>query len=207
MQVRQHNITLSSKQNKLKSSSPRNDHVTTVSLGYGSVLNLDGEIEMDASIMDGSNLKAGCVCLVQNIRHPITLAKRVMEKSDKDWSSPVFFAAHGAMNFARQNGFEVLPPGALVTPFAKQALASHKTHIAAECKLEKILKTKKNFGEVGTVGAVAMDMYGNIAAATTTGGMTGKIPGRVGDTPQIGSGTYADNSVGGTSSTGNYNFL
>lgn len=152
--------------------------------------------------MNGENLKAGCVCLVSDIQHPITLARCVMDKSDKDWSSPCFLAAHGAMNFARNNGFEILPSGALVTQFAQDALVAHKAHKLSEAKLAHILKTKKNFGEVGTVGAVAMDMYGNIAAATTTGGMTGKIPGRVGDTPQIGSGTYADNTVGGTSSTG-----
>ena len=164
--------------------------------GYGSVLNLDGEIEMDASIMNGENLKAGCVSLVHDIKHPVTLARRVMEKSNKDWSSPCFFAAHGAMTFAKENGFEILPPGALVTNFAKESLIAYKAYKATEAK------QKKNFGEVGTVGAVAMDMHGNIAAATTTGGMTGKIPGRIGDTPQIGSGTYADNKVGGTSSTG-----
>lgn len=164
--------------------------------GYGSVLNLDGEIEMDASIMNGQNLKAGCVSLVHDIKHPVTLARRVMEKSNKDWSSPCFFAAHGAMTFAKENGFKILPPGALVTNFAKESLIAYKAYKATEAK------QKKNFGEVGTVGAVAMDMHGNIAAATTTGGMTGKIPGRIGDTPQIGSGTYADNKVGGTSSTG-----
>lgn len=173
-------------------------------LGYGSVLNLDGEIEMDASIMNGENLKAGCVTLVTDIRHPVTLAKRVMEKADKDWSSPVFFAAHGAMNFAKQNGFEILPPGALVTDFARKSLIEYKADQVIQQKLEQSQKVKKNFGEVGTVGAVAMDVHGNIAAATTTGGMTGKIPGRIGDTPQIGSGTYADNNVGGTSSTGIY---
>lgn len=164
--------------------------------GYGSVLNLDGDIEMDASIMNGENLKAGCISLVHDIQHPISLARRVMEKSNKDWSSPCFFAAHGAMTFAKENGFEILPPGALVTNFAKESLIAHKAYKATEAK------QKKNFGEVGTVGAVALDIHGNIAAATTTGGMTGKIPGRIGDTPQIGSGTYADNKVGGTSSTG-----
>lgn len=157
--------------------------------------------------MNGENLKAGCVCLVQNIKHPITLAKCVMEKSGLDWTSPVFFAAHGAMQFAKENGFEILPKDALITPFASEALAKHKSYLATSNKLNGLLPPKKNFGEVGTVGAVAMDMYGNIAAGTTTGGMTGKIPGRIGDTPQIGSGTYADNSVGGTSSTGNNFFL
>lgn len=163
---------------------------------------MKGEIEMDASIMNGQTLKAGCVSLVQDIPNPISLAKAVMEKAQTE-ESPIFLCAHGATNFARENGIEILsPPGQLVTDYAREALKLHIEHLKSQEHLTEEEKESKKFGEVGTVGAVAIDIHGNVAAATTTGGMTGKVPGRIGDTPQIGSGTYADNSVGAVSSTG-----
>ncbi|XP_058811657.1 probable isoaspartyl peptidase/L-asparaginase GA20639 [Topomyia yanbarensis] len=155
--------------------------------GFGSVLNYEGVVEMDASIMDGSTLKAGCVAGVQDILHPISLARRVMEKSRHN-----FLVGQGMVKFALSEGIEILSPsGQLVTQRAKDAL-------------EEWLKNNGQFsiGEGGTVGAVAIDKKGNIAAATSTGGITGKHPGRVGDTPIIGSGTYADNRVAGISVTG-----
>ncbi|XP_055615080.1 isoaspartyl peptidase/L-asparaginase-like [Toxorhynchites rutilus septentrionalis] len=155
--------------------------------GYGSVLNYDGDVEMDASVMDGATLKAGCVTGVRDVLHPISLARKVMENTRHN-----FLAGDGMVEFALKQGIEILsPPGQLVTQYAKDSLASWKEN-------NKEIST----GEGGTVGAVAIDRYGNIAAATSTGGLTGKVPGRVGDTPIIGAGTYADNRVCGISATG-----
>lgn len=161
--------------------------------GYGSVLNLDGEVEMDASIMIGSNLSAGAVTIVKDIAHPITLARLVMEKTPH-----VLLAGHGANKFAREQGIETLPEGTLVSKYALEALEDFKktgdnrTEIGA-----------KNIGEVGTVGAVAIDSEGRLAAATSTGGINGKMVGRSSDTSMIGSGTYADDLFGAVSTTGN----
>lgn len=155
--------------------------------GYGSVLNYDGVVEMDASIMDGATLQAGCVAGVQDVLHPITLARRVMEQTRHN-----FLVGEGLLNFTRQQGIEILsPPGQLVTQRSKDSLEAWKENAGAF-----------SVGEGGTVGAVAIDQYGNIAAATSTGGLTGKHPGRVGDSPILGAGTYADNLLGGISVTG-----
>lgn len=157
---------------------------------YGSALNFDGEVEADASIMNGANLKGGCVSIVKNILHPITLARRVMDKSKH-----VYLAGDGVMKFAKKEGFEILPNGSLVTESAKKALEAYKA--------KKYVSKKQEYpGSLGTVGAVAIDIEGNVAAATSTGGMTGKLPGRIGDSPILGAGTYADNSVGAISATG-----
>lgn len=167
--------------------------------GYGSVLNLDGNVEMEASIMDGYSLKGGCVTLLKDIMHPISVARRVMEKTVHN-----FLGSDGAMRFARAEGFEVLdPPGQLITEYGREALAEFVENQKKHGKVE-FARTEigKNYGEVGTVGAVAIDAAGNIAVATSTGGITGKVPGRIGDTPLLGSGTYADNQLGGVSTTG-----
>lgn len=171
--------------------------------GYGSVLNIDGVVAMDASIMSGVNFNAGCVTLVEDILHPITLARRVMEKTNH-----TFFGGDGAMKFAKAQGIPILyPKGQLVTQNAKNALESFKRDQAmgistVNAKTETGHEAEKLYGEPGTVGAVAIDQFGNIAAATSTGGMTGKMVGRIGDTPLLGSGTYADNNSGGVSTTG-----
>jgi len=172
--------------------------------GYGSVLNFDGVVAMDASIMSGDDLNAGCVTLIEDILHPITLARRVMENTNH-----TFLGADGAMKFAREQGIPILhPKGQLVTQNAKDALAEFKRDQAMGISTVNA-KTEtghqdadKDYGEVGTVGAVAIDKDGNIAAATSTGGMTGKMVGRIGDSPLLGSGTYADNNSGGVSTTG-----
>lgn len=171
--------------------------------GYGSVLNIDGVVAMDASIMSGDNLNAGCVTLVEDILHPISLARRVMENTNH-----TFLGADGAMKFAKEQGIPILyPKGQLVTQNSKNALEEFKRDQAmgistVNAKTETGHEVSKLYGEPGTVGAVAIDMDGNIAAATSTGGMTGKIVGRIGDSPILGSGTYADNNSGGVSTTG-----
>uniref|UniRef100_U5EVI6 Putative asparaginase n=1 Tax=Corethrella appendiculata TaxID=1370023 RepID=U5EVI6_9DIPT len=177
--------------------------------GYGSVLTTEGNVEMEASIMHGTTMKAGCCSFVKDIMHPISVARRVMEKTVHN-----YLAGDGVMEFARNEGFEILyPPGQLVTDFARQALEewkeAHKrgevgfarTEIGAKNKYANETETKQ-YGEVGTVGAVAIDKDGNIAVATSTGGITGKLPGRIGDTPLLGSGTYADSRFAGVSTTG-----
>ncbi|KAK9892280.1 hypothetical protein WA026_019087 [Henosepilachna vigintioctopunctata] len=156
--------------------------------GKGSVLNSNGEVEMDASIMDGRDLNAGAVAVVKDIPHAITLARLVMEKTPH-----VFLAGAGAVEFAKTVGMPILPPGSLVTKDAEEALANFRKYGDPQ---------GDNYGEVGTVGAVALDSKGHVAAATSTGGTIGKMPGRVGDTPLLGSGTYADDEVGAVSTTG-----
>lgn len=153
--------------------------------GLGSVLNVEGEVEMDASIMVGSDLSAGAVTVVKDIKNPIALARLVMEKT-----SHVLLAGEGARNFAIKHGAIPLPPGALLTEATKEALARWK---AKQCEAS---------AELGTVGAVAVDSMGRLAAATSTGGREGKLVGRSSDTCMLGSGTYADDNIGAVSTTG-----
>jgi beta-aspartyl-peptidase (threonine type) len=148
--------------------------------GYGSVLTEAGTVECDASIMEGERLHAGAVGAVAGIPHAITLARRVLEDGRH-----VLLVGEGAVAFARERGVEVCDPGALVTDRQRARLASR---VAAPAG--------------GTVGAVALDRHGLVAAATSTGGMLGKRVGRVGDSALIGCGTYADNRLGGVSTTG-----
>lgn len=178
--------------------------------GYGSVLNLDGDVAMDASIQNG-DLQAGCVTLINDVLHPISMARAVMERTNH-----TLLGAEGAMRFAKANNIKILyPPGQLVTQAARDALTAYKKdniggqetgHQTPTSSAKISRKTPeqviKDYGEVGTVGAVAMDQFGNVAAATSTGGMTGKLPGRIGDSPLLGSGTSADNNAGAVSTTG-----
>lgn len=147
---------------------------------------------MEASIMEGTNLNAGCCTLVKDIYHPIALARLVMEKTNH-----TFLGGESVMKFAKENGIEILsPPGQLVTPAARMALQRFKEHLEEGKDVTRApteIGKRDNDGGVGTVGAVAIDSHGNVAAATSTGGMTGKFAGRIGDTPIIGAGTYADN--------------
>jgi len=147
--------------------------------GRGSCLNSDGAAEMDAAIMEGSALRAGAVAAVRRIRNPILAARAVMEKTRH-----VLLAAEGAERFARAQGLKLESPAYFRT--ARQAAALRKGR-------------KRHHG---TVGAVALDRAGNLAAATSTGGYTGKMPGRIGDSPLIGAGTYADDRACAISATG-----
>lgn len=141
--------------------------------------------------MDGKTLKAGCCTLVEDINHPISLARLVMEKTVHR-----FLGGKGVMKFAREQNVEILsPPGQLVTDYAREALEEFKEQLQRGHDVTNAPTEigKRDEGGVGTVGAIAIDSQGNVAAATSTGGITGKLPGRIGDTPILGAGTYADN--------------
>ncbi|XP_061479084.1 isoaspartyl peptidase/L-asparaginase isoform X2 [Rhineura floridana] len=156
--------------------------------GCGSVLNEKGEVEMDAIIMDGKNLASGAVSAVKCIANPIKLARLVMEKTDH-----MLLTDQGASTFARTMGVPEVPGEKLIT---ERSLERWKKNLEADSNPQEFQK------DLGTVGAVAVDSAGNVACATSTGGLTNKRVGRVGDTACIGSGGYADNNVGATSTTG-----
>lgn len=152
--------------------------------GYGAALNLRGEVETDASVMRGEDGGAGAVGCLEDVKNPVSLARLVMERTPH-----VLLVGEGARDFAVEQGVPLLPPGALVAPNAK-------------LKWEEALAKRQGAKGHGTVGAVARDDFGHVAAATSTGGTMLKRPGRVGDTPLIGCGTYADDRLGACSCTG-----
>lgn len=165
--------------------------------GKGAVFTADETHEMDASIMNGKNLNAGAVSLISGIKNPISLAAHVMEKSEH-----VFLAGEGAMQFAKMNNFVIEPASYFYDDFRhKQWLEIKDTD---DFQLDH---TNKKDSKFGTVGAVACDADGNIAAATSTGGMTNKRFGRVGDSPMIGAGNYANNKTCAISCTGSGEFF
>jgi beta-aspartyl-peptidase (threonine type) len=148
--------------------------------GKGAVFTHEGKNELDAAIMDGSNLAAGAVACVTDIKNPITAAKYVMTNSKH-----VMLTGAGASQFAKEQGLEIVPPSYFYTKKRYN-------------ELQEILKREKN----GTVGCCALDKNGNLAAGTSTGGMSNKRYNRVGDTPIIGAGTYANNNTCAVSATG-----
>ncbi len=158
--------------------------------GQGSVFTNKGTHEMDAAIMDGKTLNAGAVAGIKNIKNPIILAKTVMQKSDH-----IFLVGNGAEEFARMHNIEAADEKYFFTDFRHQQLIKAKQN-------DKIQLDHADDKKFGTVGAVALDSFGNIAAATSTGGMTNKSFGRVGDSPIIGAGTYANNKTCAISCTG-----
>ncbi|MBC7586962.1 MAG: isoaspartyl peptidase/L-asparaginase [Chitinophagaceae bacterium] len=166
--------------------------------GKGSVFTNEGKNEMDAAIMDGKTLKAGSVAGVTTIKNPITAARAVMEKSEH-----VMMAGKGAEKFAALNGCKIVDPSYFYTEDRWKGLQKAKQDDSLKAKSSSSLKQPSNRDyKYGTVGAVAVDMYGNLAAATSTGGMTNKKYGRIGDAPIIGAGTYADNNTCAISCTG-----
>lgn len=165
--------------------------------GKGSVFTAEGTHEMDAAIMDGSNLKAGAVSLVTGIRNPISLARDVMDKSQH-----VFLAGEGAMKFAEKLEYNIEPPEYFYDEFRYKQW--QRIRGSDEFQLDHSVKKDSKFG---TVGAVACDRLGNLAAATSTGGMTNKKWGRVGDSPMIGAGNYANNKTCAVSCTGSGEFF
>ncbi|KAK4883131.1 hypothetical protein RN001_006450 [Aquatica leii] len=159
--------------------------------GFGSVLNLEGEVEMDASIMVGSDLSAGAVTVVKNIEYPISLARLVMEKT-----THVLLAAEGAVKFAKSQGVPILPDGSMVSENRLKEWEEENKKQTTPVKCPEENKSG------GTVGAVAVDANGHVATATSTGGRDNKLAGRSSDTCMIGSGTYADDNIGAVSTTG-----
>jgi beta-aspartyl-peptidase (threonine type) len=161
--------------------------------GTGSYLNSVGEIEMDALIMDGATLNLGAVAAVQRVRYPISLARRVMDECEHN-----FFVGIGAERFADSIGFPRCLPEDLLVGAEKERYLALKER--PDYETVEVFTEPGSMGD--TVGAVALDGFGNLAAATSTGGMTAKAPGRVGDSPIIGAGGYADNKSCAVSSTG-----
>ena len=161
----------------------------TFGAGIGSHLNRDGRVQLDAIVMDGTKLKAGAVAAVERIRNPIRLARKVIESSEH-----MMLVGQGAELFAAEQGLPTCAPEELVV---------ERERLAWQHCRENEHAMEFHFGHGhGTVGAVALDTQGNIVAGTSTGGTCCKFPGRVGDSPLIGCGCYADVEVGGVSCTG-----
>ncbi len=158
--------------------------------GFGAALNEAGEHELDASIMAGADLAAGAVTLVQRIRNPIRAARRVMERG-----KAVLLGGRAADDFAAAEGLAMVEPGYFTTARRRETLLAMKAHTESGTGATEAEKH-------GTVGAVALDHAGHLAAATSTGGYTNKPPGRIGDSPIVGAGTYARDGVCAVSGTG-----
>ena len=156
--------------------------------GRGAVLGFDGQVSLDAAIMDGRDRRAGSVAGVASVRHPVSLARAVMTDSQH-----VMLSGKGAEDFAHEQGVEPADDDWLILPERRAQLAELRAKPAGWFDAEM---------KYGTVGAVACDAQGHLAAATSTGGVTGKRWGRVGDTPLIGAGTYADDRACAVSATG-----
>ncbi|MDO8545100.1 MAG: isoaspartyl peptidase/L-asparaginase [Opitutaceae bacterium] len=183
--------------------------------GKGAVFNADGRCELDASIMDGRTLGAGAIAGAQRIRNPITAARAVMEKSPH-----VMFSGAGADRFAKELGLELVDNAYFQTQRRREELLKAKEKEKRERERKAALGVKgpafatldendsldREF-KWGTVGCVALDQHGNLAAGTSTGGMTNKKFGRVGDAPIIGAGTYAANATCAVSATGHGEFF
>ena len=162
----------------------------TFDAGKGSFLNEEGFVELDAIIMDGATLNVGAVAAVRNIKNPVVLARKVMELTEH-----VLLVGEGANRFAKKIGMKTVDLSELVL---EREIERWKKFKEGKISIEKLFEQTPK----GTVGAVALDKHGNFAAATSTGGVAGKMVGRVGDTPIVGCGAYADNNYGAVSSTG-----
>ena len=165
--------------------------------GKGSVFTAEGTHEMDAAIMEGNTLKAGAVSLITGIKNPVSLARDVMEKSEH-----VFLAGEGAMQFAKQHNHNIVTSQYFYDELRHKQWQAIKG--SDSFQLDHSVTKDSKFG---TVGAVACDAFGNLAAATSTGGMTNKKWGRVGDSPMIGAGNYANNATCAVSCTGSGEFF
>lgn len=167
--------------------------------GRGAVFTHEGTNELDASIMDGAGVRAGAVAALKHIKNPIRLARLVMEKSPH-----VMMAGEGAEAFAKEQGIELVPESYFYTERAWQQLQRvlEQERAKPETRVMPQLFDQREERHFGTVGAVALDRQGNLAAATSTGGLTNKRFGRIGDSPIVGAGTYANNRSCAVSATG-----
>jgi L-asparaginase / beta-aspartyl-peptidase len=157
--------------------------------GYGSHLNLDGRVECDAIVMDGATLRAGSAAALQRIRNPIKLARKILETCPH-----MMLVGEGAERYAKAQGITLCDP--------KELIAEAEWEAWQQCKKDKHAAANHRGHEQGTVGAVAIDKSGALFAATSTGGTCCKLPGRIGDSPLIGCGCYADSEAAGVSATG-----
>jgi beta-aspartyl-peptidase (threonine type) len=166
--------------------------------GEGSALNLEGRVEMEASVMDGKTLAAGAAGILSDVKNPVRVARLVMEKTDH-----VFIVGKGTKELARTFNLERRGPvsAAKQAQYEAQLKNLHEGTFGLP-KLTKLIKAHPEAFQLETVGAVALDKDGNVAAATSTGGFPLKLPGRIGDSPSIGCGTYADNQSGACTATG-----
>jgi beta-aspartyl-peptidase (threonine type) len=160
--------------------------------GHGSHLNALGQVELDASIMNGKSLRCGAVAAVHRIKNPVSLARKIMDESEH-----ILLVGEGAERFASEHGIPICNP--------RELIAAREEALWKSVQLDDQYTSKSAFrgnGGADTVGAVALDREGTICVATSTGGTLNKYPGRVGDSPLIGCGSYADNAIGGVSTTG-----
>jgi L-asparaginase / beta-aspartyl-peptidase len=169
----------------------------TFDAGRGAFLNRDGRVQLDALIMDGASLKAGGVGCVERLLNPVRAARVVLEKSPH-----IYFVAEGAERFASENGISLIENSDLVLPreVERWKNAAEQRYLSVPAEFSG--KVDSDLDSHDTVGAVALDGHGNIAAATSTGGTLNKAPGRVGDSSLIGCGCYADNETAAASTTG-----
>jgi len=188
---------------------------TLFNAGRGSVLNEEGFCEMDASIMDGSTLKSGGVCSARTIKNPIKCCKHILEKSEH-----VLFSGQGADRYAKQHNIETMEESYFITENRKLLQENQKKCDKTSLDEVEVVKNDKddvfNYQpvetptlptKIGTVGCVAIDVFGNMSAGTSSGGISNKKLGRVGDSPVIGSGTYANNDTCAISMTGHGEFI
>ena len=162
--------------------------------GRGSALNNRGEVEMDAAIMDGKELKAGAISMVRNVKNPISLARKVLEETNH-----VLISGYGAMEFAANQNVPLETDSYFITDHQQEVFMESSSKESRQDLMKKQIH--------GTVGAVALDENGNVAAATSTGGIENSLPGRIGDSCIIGSGCYANNETCAVSATGDGEYI